>query len=58
MLIYPLNKMEARIQVPKIGIEGVHRCRISLLSDIMDLIENHKVEVYDGEDFIASRKRK
>lgn len=54
MLIYPIDFKSARILIPRININRIHKCEISLLSEVMELIECNKVDVYDGEAFMTS----
>lgn len=56
MIIHPIDFKSARISIPKINLNSIHVSELSIISEIMELIDERKVEVYDGEYFIASRK--
>ena len=56
MIIHPIDIKSARILIPKINVNMIHVSELSIISEIMELIEERKVEVYGGEYFIASRK--
>lgn len=48
MYIYPIDTKSARINIPSMGIDRIHKCRLSLLSEIVDILDSYSVDAYDG----------